>query len=111
MIYIIRDKATPTQIKEMLEMLQEYIKLAVDIDSEILAGGGAMHADCEAVLLEDGSEQELIWGADWSPSAQQVTFESLINIRPRQNNPSMEILDPAIREKVSEIVLKRLGGS
>lgn len=110
MIYIIRDKATPTQIKEMLEMLQEYIKLAVDIDNKILAGGGAMHADCEAVLLEDGSQQEFIWGADWDPSAQQVTFESLINIRPRQSNPSMEILDPAIREKVSEIVVKRLGG-
>jgi hypothetical protein len=110
MIYIIRDKVTPAQIKEMLEMLKSYIKLAVDIDREILAGGGAMHADCEAVLLEDGSQQEFIWGADWDPTAQQVTFESLINIRPRQNNPSMELLDPAIREKVAEIVLKRLGG-
>ena len=110
MIYIIRDKATLTQIKGMLEMLQEYIKLAVDIDSEILSGGGAMHADCEAVLLEDGCQQEFIWGADWDPAAQQVTFESLINIRPRQNNPSMEILDPTIREKVSKIVVKRLGG-
>jgi hypothetical protein len=75
MIYIIREKATPAQIQEMLEMLQTYIKLAVDIDREILAGGGAMHADCEAVLLEDGSRQENVWGADWDPSAQQVTFE------------------------------------
>jgi len=91
-------------------MLKSYIKLAVDIDREILAGGGAMHADCEAVLLDDGSQQEFIWGADWDPIAQLVTFESLINIRPRQNNPSMELLDPAIREKVTEIVLKRLGG-
>lgn len=33
MIYIIHDKATPAQIKEMLEMLQEYSKLAVDIDN------------------------------------------------------------------------------
>jgi hypothetical protein len=110
MIYIIREKATQTQIKEMLEMLQSYIKLAVDIDREILAGGGAMHADCEAVLLDDGSQQEFIWGADWDPTAQLATFESLINIRPRQNNPSMELLDPAIREKVAGIVLKRLGG-
>jgi hypothetical protein len=110
MIYIIRDKAAPVQIKEMLEMLQSYIKLAVDIDREILAGGGAMHADCEAVLLDDGSQQEFIWGADWDPTTQQVTFESLINIRPRLNNPSMEILDSAIREKVAEIVVKRLGG-
>ena len=109
MIFIIRDKATPAQINEMLEMLQTYIKLAVDVDREILAGGGAMHADCEAALLDDGSQQEFIWGADWDPIAQQVTFESLINIRPRQNNPSMEILDSTMREKVEEIVLKRLG--
>ena len=111
MIYIIRDKATPSQIEEMLAMLQTYIKLAVDIDREILAGGGAIHADCEAVLLDDGSLQEFIWGADWDPTAQQVTYESLINIRPRQNNPSMDLLDPTIREKVEEIVLKRLGGA
>jgi hypothetical protein len=110
MIYIIRDKATPAQIKEMLDMLKSYIKLAVDIDREILAGGGAMHADCEAVLLDDGSQQEFIWGADWDPTAQLVTFESLINIRPRLNNPSMEILDSTIREKVAAIVVKRLGG-
>lgn len=38
MIYIIRNKATPDQIKDMLEMLQTYIKLAVDIDRRILAG-------------------------------------------------------------------------
>ena len=110
MIYIIRERATPEQIKEMLEMLQTYIKLAVDIDRGILAGGGVMHADCEAVLLEDGSQQEYIWGADWNPSSQQVTFESLINIRPRQQNPSMEILDMKIRQQVTEIVIKRLGG-
>ena len=109
MIYIIRDKATPEQINDMLEMLQTYIKLAVDIDRRILAGGGAMHADCESVLLDDGSQQEFIWGADWDPSAQQVTFESLINIRPRQNNPSMEILDSTIQEKVAEVTIRLLG--
>jgi hypothetical protein len=109
-IYIIRERATPEQIKEMLEMLQTYIKLAVDIDRGILAGGGVMHADCEAVLLEDGSQQEYICGADWNPSSQQVTFESLINIRPRQKNLSMEILDMKIRQQVTEIVIKRLGG-
>ncbi len=109
MIYIIRDRATPNQMKEMLGMLETYIKLAVDVKRGILAGGGAMHADCEAALLEDGSQQEFVWGADWNPSAQQVTFESLINIRPRQNNPSMEILDPKIREQVSKVTLKLLG--
>jgi hypothetical protein len=108
-IHIVRDRATPEQIKEMLQMLQTYIKLAVDIDRRIIAGGGAMHADCESVLLEDGSQQEFIWGADWDPAAQQVTFESLINIRPRQNNPSMEILDTEIQANVAKIARGLLG--
>ena len=68
-----------------------------------------MHADCEAALLEDGSQQEDVWGADWNPAAQQVTFESLINIRPRQNNPSMDILDKAIRQRVAEIAYQLVG--
>ena len=62
-----------------------------------------MHADCEAALLDDGCQQENIWGADWNPSAKQVTFESLINIRPRQNNRSLELLDPTLRERVAQI--------
>ena len=109
MIHIIRERATSEQMREMLEMLETYVKLAVDTERGILARGGAMHADCEAVLLEDGSKQKSIWGADWSPSAQQVTFESLINIRPGQSNPSIEILDPKIREQVTEIAVKLLG--
>ena len=91
MIHIIRERAAPEQMKEMLEMLETYIKLAVDIERDILAGGGAMHAD-------------------WDPSAQQVTFESLINIRPRQNNPSMEILDLNIQERVADVTRRLLGG-
>ncbi len=98
-------------MKEMLQALATYIKLAVDIQRGVLAGGGTLHADCEAVLIEDGSRQEDVWGADWNPAAQQVTFESLINIRPRQNNPSLEILDPALRERVAGIVRQLLGGA
>jgi len=89
MIHIIRTRATPSQIEDMMQSLETYIKLAVDLERGILAGGGVMHADCESALLEDGSAQENIWGADWNPASQQVTFESLINIRPVQDNPSM----------------------
>ena len=110
MIYIIRSRATKEQMDEMIRTLGTYIKLAVDIRRRILAGGGVLHADCESVLLEDGSQQEDVWGADWSTSSQQVIFESLINIRPRQNNPSVEILDPVIRQRVAEITHQLLGG-
>ena len=110
MIYIIRERATKQQLQEMMEMLETYVKLAVDIERGVLAGGGAMHADCEAVLLEDGSQQEFIWGADWNPESQEVTFESLINIRPRQNNRSLELQDPELRAKVEQLTRKLLGG-
>ena len=93
----------------MLQTLSTYIKLAVDIQRGILAGGGVLHADCESALLEDGSKQEDIWGADWNPFSQQVTFEALINIRPRQNNPSLEILDLTLRMRMAEITHQLLG--
>ena len=76
LIHLIRDKATANQIQQMLEELNPMIKLAVDIRRGILAGGGQMHADCEAVLLEDGGLQGDIWGANWIPSTQTVEFEA-----------------------------------
>ncbi len=95
----------------MLEELNPIIKLAVDTRRDILAGGGQMHADCEAVLLEDGSIQEDIWGANWIPSSKAIEFEALINIRPRQQNRSMIIQDPVITDKVEKIARKLLEDS
>ena len=109
-IHLLRERATPAQVAEMLVELGAYIKLAVDIQRSVAAGGGELHADCEQVLLEDGSQQEDVWGADWLPDSQVVTFEALINIRPRQNNPAMQILDPAIRSKVEAVVRPLLQG-
>jgi len=108
-IHLIQSKATAEQIADMLVTLHDYIKLAVDIDQGILAGGGALHADCEAVLLENGSRQESIWGADWVPSSRKVHFEALINLRPHQDNLSMTIQDPKVRSRVEEIAHTLLG--
>lgn len=108
MILIIRERATPEQIEQMAETyVGLMIKLAVDVEQEILAGGGELHADCEQTLLENGSLQENVWGADWYPEVRRVGFESLINIRPRQQNRSMEIKDPVLREKI-EIIVRNL---
>ena len=111
MIHIIRDKATAYQLEQMLEELNPIIKLAVDIRRGILAGGGPMHADCEAILLEEGSLQEDVWGANWIPSTGTVEFEALINIRPRQQNRSMIIQDPAISAKVEKVTRRLLEDS
>lgn len=104
MIHIIERNATEQQVSEMRESLGSYIKLAVDIERGILAGGGDLHADCEAQLLASGGRQENIWGADWIPETREVRFEALINIRSRQSNPSMTILDEGIRRRVEAIV-------
>ncbi len=103
-IHILRQRATEKEIQEMLEELQNYIKLAVDVERNILAGGGEYHADCEEALLEDGSPQGDIWGADWYPESRIVEFGALINIRPHQGNRGMEIEDPKLRERIETII-------
>ena len=110
MIHLLRSRANRRQLTEMLDALGVYVKLAVDIERGVLPGGGALHADCEAVLVADGSKQESTWGADWIPATQQIRYEALINIRLRQNNPSMTILDPSIRDRIKGIVEGLLGG-
>ena len=107
-IHIIRQRATKKEIREMREELETYIKLAVDVERDILAGGGEYHADCEEALLEDGSRQEDIWGADWYPESKTVEFVALINIRPHQENRGMEIEDPNLRAKIETIVRRCL---
>ena len=110
MIHIIRTNASKVQVDEMLEESETIIKLAVDIRRELLACGGQMHADCEAALIEDGSSQEDIGGANWISTTQTVEFEALINIRPNQQNLSMTIQDPATKQQVENIARQLLGG-
>ena len=110
MIHLLRSPATKEQIADMLEDLETYIKLAVDVERGIIAGGGTLHADCEEVLIEDGSKQEFVWGVDWIPVTKEIRYEALINLRPRHKNRSMRILDLSIRAKVAEIVGKFLEG-
>lgn len=110
MIHIIQTKATPTQLAKMLEELDPIIKLAVDVRRKILAGGGLMHADCEAVLIENGSQQDDIWGANWIPTTQTIEFEALINIRPRNQNYSMTIQNPVVKQQVENISRDLLEG-
>ena len=110
MIHILRSKATADQVTEMLTQYESMIKIVVDIRRRILAGGGQMHADCESVLLDDGSEQDDLWGANWYPGDQEIVFESLINIRPRLGNRNIIIQDEGIRSQVESITREILGG-
>lgn len=103
------EKASNEDIQKMLESHVAYVKLAVDIRENMLAGGGEFHADCEAALIIRGCKQEYIWGADWIPDTQELNYEALINIRPRQKNPSTTVLDLSIREKIEKVARPILG--
>jgi hypothetical protein len=103
-IVIVRKPATSSQIAEMRTEFADVIKLAVDLEREVLAGGGELHADCEQSLLRDGSKQEDVWGGDWYPDIGEVGFGSLINIRPRQGNRDLELQSSALRQRFEAIV-------
>lgn len=108
MILLLREPATPFQIEQMLLEHKFYIKTAVDLERRVLAGGGNLHYDCEQALLDDGSRQENIWAAGFMPLTGKLNFESMVNLRPRQNR-SMELIDPIIRERVAQIIVEFLG--
>jgi hypothetical protein len=110
MIHMLRERATPDQVGEMLVEHETMVKIVVDVRRRILAGGGNMHSDCESLLLDDGSEQEDLWGANWFPQGRRIEFESLINIRPRQGNRGIVIQDEGLRASVEGVARAILGG-
>ncbi len=110
MVHVLKEPATLVQIQEMLQQHDGMIKVVVDIRRRILSGGGEMHADCEAFLLHDGSEEDDLWGASWYPNEERIEFESLLNIRPRLGNRGIVIQDENLRKQVESVTREFLGG-
>ncbi len=105
MILIIQEKATKEEIKKMAEDFGgDYIKVVVDIERKILAGGGERHADAEQILLQDGSKQEFLWGGGFDPVTLEIDYNSMINLRPGQGNLSREIQSTSLCEMFNKIV-------
>ena len=109
MILIITKKATTEELKKMAEDFDGYIKIVVDTKKEILAGGGKKHVDLEQLLLENGSLQENLWGGGLDLENREIDYNSMINIRPSQQNLSRDIMSFKIRkifDKVVNMLLK-----
>jgi hypothetical protein len=110
MIHLLRTKATARHVEEMLQEYESMIKIVVDVRRRVLAGGSEMHSDVESLLLDDGSEQDDLWGANWYPDEQDIVFEALINIRPRLGNRGILIQSEELRQKVASVAFDILGG-
>lgn len=104
MIIIANKQVTPEQIQQMAADYDGYIKFVVDISQKILAGGGERHVEGEQKLLELGSKQDDLWGGGIDLETKEIDYNSMINLRPSQNNPSREVLSDTIRKKIDEIV-------
>ena len=111
-IPIVTESITESELTTLAqETYEDMLKGVCDIKREIIAFGGMMHADAEAALLENGSQQEDIWGFNVylkQPIEDHLEYTSFINIRPRDGNRSQEIMIPEVKEKIKQIVIKRV---
>lgn len=86
----------------------EMVKGVVDVSRGILAIDAEMHADIEQFLLKNGSRQDDLWGINLYPDGYDedgmIEFDSMINVRPRQNNRSRDVEDPEMRRQIREVV-------
>ncbi len=100
-------------LRELLaRFFEDMVKYVVDVERGVIALGGELHADAEALLLESGSRQRDLWGANYYPDSDPsdcIEYTSLINIRPSQDNPGMEVQDEAVRARMREITFRLVG--
>ncbi len=101
----------PIALRELKEMASnlfgDMVKTVVDIDKEIIAVDAELHSDLEALLLENGSKQDRLWGINIYPEMKGddfVEFDSMINVRPSRNNRSRGVEDAKTRKKIIAIV-------
>ena len=107
---ILRQPITRQVLKELAQnTFGDMIKGVADVKRHILAIDAELHADLERLLLEEGSAQEHLWGFNlWVEEKGEdfIEFDSLINIRAWQGNPSRGVSNPEVREAIKSIVEK-----
>ncbi len=92
-------------------MFGDLVKAVVDVHRELIAVDAELHSDLEALLLDDGSKQESLWGINLYPEEPAdafVEFDSMINMRPSQGNRSRGVDNEGIRALILAIVGKRV---
>ncbi|MEK7578430.1 MAG: DUF5674 family protein [Patescibacteria group bacterium] len=108
MIKIIKDSISKEKLRDIAKnQFGDFIKAVIDVEKEIMAIGGELHADEEALLLEQDSQQGDLWGINLYPDKPEddmVEFDSMINIRPSQENKSRGIDSLEIQRKIRNIV-------
>ena len=105
--------SSPLPLAELRRLAEgqfgEFVKAVVDVSRGIMAIGGELHADEEAVLLEDGARLADLWGINLYPDLPLpdfIEFDSMINVRPSRGNRSRGIEDAAVRRLIEDVVVR-----
>lgn len=100
------------ELKTMSERIfGNMVKAVVDIEKGMLAVDAELHADIEAMFIENGSSQKDLWGINLYPENTKedfVEFDSMINIKPAQGNRSRSVENGSIRKVILELVEKKV---
>src|SRR5262245_42545409 len=109
-VEIVREPVSLESIRRAAqEQFGDFIKAVVDVGQGLMALGGELHADEEALLLQHGARQADLWGINLYPDRavpEFVEFDSMINVRPSQGNRSRGVEDAAIRRQIHDIVVR-----
>lgn len=110
MSFLVKEPIKFAKVREIAESnSSDLVKAVVDIELDLMAMGSEMHVDDEQVLLAQGSKQENLWGINLYPDLPRdewLEFDSMINVRPLQNNRSRGVESETIQAKIVEIVNK-----
>ena len=114
-IILIKEAINISRLIELANSgLGDFVKAVVDLDQKIMAINADMHVDEEQYLLEEcESKQENLWGINIYPSLEgddRIEFDSMINLRPSQNNRSREVEDPKVQAEILELVKGLING-
>jgi len=90
---------TLEEIEQLKEQFEVYIKTVIDVQKKVCSAGMDRHFEGEEILLQQGSQQSTIWGGGIDLETKEIDFNSLINIRPQDNNPKNEIQSEDIKAK------------
>ncbi len=109
-IRIVKEPVTRNILEELMKAhYRTFVKGVADLERGIIALGGDWHMDANTALIADGSEQKNNWGFNVYPDKtgdEAIEYDSLINIRPAQNNRTRELQDPQLRVAVRALVAK-----
>jgi len=97
------------ELQEMANKMDgNIVKADVDVVKKIVIIDMPMHFEGEQELLKIGSKQKDLWGINLIPvkygTNQFIVYDSMINIKVHENNPSMNVKSEIVRSQIKSII-------